>query len=328
MVAGSFCLFAMEVSVSVLRQYWVAGLFKEITSDLNIAAIEDLQRGAVVLSMSRFRSAFFAAWGLGYLLFLWKGSGRIFIGTGMAILAAISGYRADFVATVSFIFALFFFVMASPMKYFSRVIPFLLAMLVCLYVALPVLPSSIQRSAAAVLPNRIDPAVLAGTESSSRFRTELYKLCIENLPKYVWKGRGLAQDMQTLIATWHRSGHLRGQNDVVYYYFDQGGYHLGIFNILIDGSVFFAVALFVFLGLIFRRSMHSKIRDWSAEKKYLFCYFFGYMFYVLFMGEAPFSRMEIWMMLATALYLACEQKTDAGCREVTPRDRNLSKQTN
>lgn len=139
-------------------------------------------------------------------------------------------------------------------------------LLLGLWVAAPSLDSRMQRSLS-VLPGfsgRVDYDALRSATDSTEWRVELYKICLTELHKYVFVGRGLGEKL-TSIMQWLQDSRLSGQRS--FYHYQAHSYHLASFELMIDYGVIPAGFLVGALLLNLRRILRRR-ESFATDRSY------------------------------------------------------------
>lgn len=152
------------------------------------------------------------------------------------------------------------------------------------------LPIGVQR-AISVLPGvKVDAVAAADATATLRDRIEVLKLGIQDVPRYLWIGRGYGLERLDRIRT-------GGADDAIYTYYVNGYFANGTFGVLIKTGLVGFVAAGGFLFYVSRAAVRLArlVRDRPDEEQDLFDrfsqliaaqWFSVMLFYLLLHGEA------------------------------------------
>jgi len=129
---------------------------------------------------------------------------------------------------------------------------------------LPRLPPPIQRSFA-WLPLPVDPVVRQDVEGSTRWRVNMWKLAIEEVPRYFWLGKGYAIDPREAEITWTGWKRFGEEAQFASAYLAQD-YHNGPLSVIIPLGVWGAIGFVWFLAVAF----HVLYRNYKFGHPHLF----------------------------------------------------------
>lgn len=169
---------------------------------------------------------------------------RVVLALGCVVLAALSGFRTWMIAVAGlYLMAELYLYRLNLNKVFAGVAGGLL-LLGVVWVVAPTLDIRFQRSLSVIpgFETRILPEALDAALNSTDWRKQVYELCIQNVPNYLFVGRGLASSIGETL-NWLGSARLHGGE--AFYHYDAHSYHLAIFALLIDYG---SVATILFFG--------------------------------------------------------------------------------
>ncbi len=138
-----------------------------------------------------------------------------------------------------------------------RFLPALLVIMMLALAMLPLtdrLPYQMQRSLA-FLPVSIAPEVRADTRASSNWRLEMWKRALDEVPEYLWLGKGYRLDMRDVQLATLRD--LTGNRDLGETAQIAGDYHNGPLSVIIPLGIFGAAALIWFWIAAWRLLVHN-----------------------------------------------------------------------
>lgn len=185
---------------------------------------------------------------------------------GCLFLGIFSGFRTWMVSVLLlFVIAeIRIYKLTATKAIFSLIIGSFLLM--SLWVAAPLLDSRMQRSLS-VLPGfsgRVGYEALRSATDSTEWRVELYKICLDELHKYVIVGRGLG-DKLTTIMKWLQDSRLSGQQS--FHHYQAHSYHLASLELMIDYGIIPAAVLVGVLLLNLRRVLRLR-QSLAADRSY------------------------------------------------------------
>ena len=176
----------------------------------------------------------------------------IVLGTAL-LLNGLSGFRVNIMATLGIV--CIYFVLRSQRGALARIVAILtvgLLVLLCLFPFAEKLPTSVQRSLSWIPYLPISGWVRAAAQSSVDWRVEIWKMAWEEIPRYLWIGKGLAMESEDVLSYAARlSGPLSA--------FLSHNYHNGPITLLLDLGIpgLITGSLFLFV---------SSIEYWKKSK--------------------------------------------------------------
>ncbi len=183
-------------------------------------------------------------------IFLARKPIRTLVFVGFLVLSLIGGFRSWMIYIVILIGVQFF------LEGLHRTRLLIVAVLVGLFATaalipiLPRLPVPIQRSFA-WLPLPVDPVVRQDVEGSTQWRVNMWKLAIEEVPRYFWLGKGYAIDPREAEITWTGWKRFGEEAQFASAYLSQD-YHSGPLSVIIPLGIWGAVGVVWFLAVAFR----------------------------------------------------------------------------
>lgn len=150
------------------------------------------------------------------------------------------------------------------------------------------LPLSIQRTLS-FLPIEVDARVRMDAQSSLEWRWEMWRAMAPDLPKYVWLGKGFAQNPTDIYLS--QQAVLRGRAAGYQGSMLAGDYHSGPLSIYVPFGSFGVLAFLAFLGVSIR-ALYLNYRYGDEElgviNRFLFAYFSGRVIF-FFLAFGAFS---------------------------------------
>ena len=143
------------------------------------------------------------------------------------------------------------------------------------------LPRSMQRSLS-FLPIEVSPMVRADADSSIEWRLQMWRAIVPDLPKYIWLGKGYAQNPTDIYLT--QQAVLRGRSPNYAGALLSGDYHSGPLSVYVPFGSFGAAAFLIFV-VCSLRALHLNYRYGSEElrlyNRFLYAYFLARIIFFL-----------------------------------------------
>jgi hypothetical protein len=207
---------------------------------------------------------------------------RVLLILGLLAAGALSGYRSHLVLFGAVVIVLF----AVEGLFRSPVFPaLLLGGTLCLFLLMPFstqLPLSIQRTFS-FLPIEVDSRVRVDAQSSLDWRWQMWRAVLPDLPKYIWLGKGYAQNPTEVYLA--QQAALRGRAATYQGYILSGDFHSGPLSLYVPfGS--FGVLAFLSFVIASIRALYLNFRhgdeDLRVINRFLFAYFVGHVLFFIF----------------------------------------------
>jgi hypothetical protein len=217
----------------------------EEVADQDIFGPESIARlGNVATAASAVAFWLMARFGIRGLLDIkkpWRGM----LFTGMLVASMFGGYRSVLIL-LGLTFILLFYLEGLFRTRYVLILGLIAAGLGLVVVTnLHKMPLSIQRSLS-FLPLNVDPLVRQNAEGSTKWRVDMWKEILPDVPKYLVKGKGYGINPGEFFMA--RESAARGYLTSAQTFILTGNYHNGPLSILIPLGIFGAVGFMWFLG--------------------------------------------------------------------------------
>lgn len=175
---------------------------------------------------------------------------RLALFLGLFVLSLIGGFRSWMIYVVILLGAQFFLEGLHRTKFLIIVLLIGLFGTAALIPILPRLPYPIQRSFA-WLPLPVDPVVQMDVEGSTRWRVNMWRVAVQELPRYIWLGKGYAIDPREAEITWTGWKRFGQEAEFASAYLSQD-YHNGPLSVIIPLGIWGVIGFVWFLAVGFR----------------------------------------------------------------------------
>jgi hypothetical protein len=191
------------------------------------------------------------------------------------------------------------------------------------------LPWSIQR-AISFLPVQIDPLVKSNAEGSTKWRVEMWKMVLPQIPKYLFKGKGYALDPGDIYLAQQSAGRgldATGESGSALV----GDYHNGPLSVIIPFGIYGMIGFLWFLGAGIQ-VLVSNYRFGDPALRYVNTFFLSTfvakaIFFFLIFGSIAYDLAFFAGLLGLAVSINGKPRTAAGVPEQMPEEEYAFSQT-
>jgi hypothetical protein len=223
-------------------------------------------------------------WRLGLLLFAFG-------------LGTLSGFRSAILIPLVAVVVQFFAEALHKTKYAMGLAGFGAACVIFLAAFSETLPLAAQR-AISFLPVRVDPVAAMDAENSLKWRLEMWRVVIQEVPEHLWFGKGYALDPTDIYLA--EESVKRGFQKDYEMFVRAGDYHSGPLSVLVPFGIVGTVLFILFL-IAAARALYRNFKSGEPGVKNinvtLFSYFVAHLIYfALFFGGI---ETDLWLFAST-----------------------------
>jgi hypothetical protein len=230
-------------------------------------------------------------------------------------LLGLSGFRSRLISQLVLTAAFFYFRSTNRRSYIIKAVLVGCCLWLAVIVVSPVLPPGLQRAVSFVPGVKISLAQSMNAQSSTEWRFEIWKECLNQVPEYALIGRGIAFNVWETIT---KLGAFDVQQRSQWFMFLTHTYHSGPLTLLVDYGVP-GLLVMLMIHFVFVRKCFRAGNIISGENDYVYrfaCFFAAMVLEQIFAYWALFGKTEslcvtIFSMgvLHIALQSAIENKT-------------------
>ncbi len=201
---------------------------------------------------------------------------------GSAILIFVSGFRTNIILAALICVFQFFNEGLHRTKYLAAAVATVLVSLVFVFSFADKLPINVQRTLS-FLPVQIDKVARQDAESSIEWRVEMWKIVVDDIPKYFWIGKGFAVNPTDLYFA--QEGVKRGLGKGYDWAIVAGDYHSGPLSLIIPFGIFGVIGFFWLLiaGFkVLRRNYHYGSPELVIVNRFFLTLFCARVFFFFF----------------------------------------------